>query len=56
MSTENELNPRSSVMPRSLLCGFLSKAAVDATVLSALPAAACGVKSQAARVAQRWAA
>lgn len=38
MSTENELNPRSNVMPLSLLWGFLSKAAVDATVLSALPA------------------
>ena len=31
----NEENPKSSVMPLSLLCGFLSKAAVDATVESA---------------------
>ena len=30
--------PRSSVMPRCLLCGFLSKAAVDANVDSALAA------------------
>jgi hypothetical protein len=30
--------PRSRVMPRSLLCGFLSNAAVEATVLSALAA------------------
>ena len=28
--------PRSRVIPRSLLCGFLSKAAVDAVVLNAL--------------------
>ena len=36
MVMENEEKPRSSVIPRSLLCGFLSKEAVDATVLSAL--------------------
>lgn len=28
--------PKSRVIPRSLLCGFLSKAAVDAVVLKAL--------------------
>ena len=33
---ENELNPRSRVIPRSFDCGFLSKAAVLATVLIAL--------------------
>ena len=33
---EKEENPRSKVIPRSRLCGFLSKAAVDVTVLSAL--------------------
>ena len=33
---ENELNPRSRVIPRSFDCGFLSKAAVLATVLMAL--------------------
>ena len=31
---EKEENPRSSVIPRSLLCGLLSKHAVEATVLS----------------------
>jgi hypothetical protein len=33
---EKEEKPKSKVIPRSRLCGFLSKAAVDATVLSAL--------------------
>lgn len=33
---EKEENPRSKVIPRSRLCGFLSKAAVDVTVLIAL--------------------
>ncbi len=33
--TVNALKPRSSVMPRSLDCGFLSKAAVEAVLLSA---------------------
>lgn len=33
--TVNALKPRSSVMPRSLDWGFLSKAAVDAVLLSA---------------------
>jgi len=33
--TQNDEKPRSSVIPRSLLCGFLSKHAVLATVLSA---------------------
>lgn len=36
MSTENEEKPKSRVMPRSLLWGFLSKLAVLSTVLSAL--------------------
>eukprot|EP00965_Chrysotila_dentata_P201459 6180575-Pleurochrysis_carterae.AAC.1 len=31
----NEEKPRSSVIPRSLLCGFLSNAAVEAEVLRA---------------------
>lgn len=35
MGTVKELKPRSSVIPRSLDCGFLSKAAVDAVLLSA---------------------
>ena len=34
--TTNAENPKSSVMPLSLLWGFLSKPAVDAIVLSAL--------------------
>ena len=34
----NDENPRSSVMPLSLLCGCLSKAAVDRVVDSAATA------------------
>eukprot|EP00955_Chlamydomonas_euryale_P058710 357179-Chlamydomonas_euryale.AAC.9 len=40
LRTENEEKPRSSVMPRSLLCGCLSSAAVDSSVDSAATAAA----------------
>jgi len=37
--TQKDEKPRSSVIPRSLLCGFLSSAAVDSWVDSAATAA-----------------
>ena len=36
MGNENVENPKSNVIPRSVLCGFLSNAAVLAFVLNAL--------------------